>query len=82
MPKRAPPKTPVKLTFPTEMLPMIDRAVKEGLFSGRNEFIMYLVRSHVDKMEERDKSKRDYEVYAAKTRKPKQKKQDEADTDE
>lgn len=73
MPKRAPPKTPVKLTFPTEMLPEIDRAVKEGLFSGRSEFTMYLVRSHLDKMEDRDKSKRDYDVYAAQTKKPKTK---------
>ena len=55
------------------MLPEIDRAVKEGLFSGRSEFIMYLVRSHLDKMEDRDKSKRDYDVYAAQTKKPKTK---------
>lgn len=77
MPKQAPPKTPVKLSFPTEMLPMIDRAVKEGLFSGRSEFIMYLVRAHIDKMAERDKSKRDYEVYTAQTKRPKSKNEKE-----
>lgn len=69
MQKRAPLKTPVKLTFPTEMLPMIDSAVREGLFSSRNDFIMFLIRSHIEKMEDRDKSKRDYEVYVAKTKK-------------
>lgn len=48
---------------------MIDSAVREGLFSSRNDFIMFLIRSHIEKMEDRDKSKRDYEVYVAKTKK-------------
>lgn len=49
---------------------MIDQAVHEGLFSGRNELIMFLIRSHIEKMEERDKSKRDYDVYVSRTKKP------------
>ena len=73
MPRKAVPKTPIKLNFPTEMLPELDREVKKGLFSGRSEFIMYLIRSHLDKMEYYDKSKRDYDLYVAQTKKPKTK---------
>lgn len=63
MPKRSPPKVMFRVMLPEELIPKIDKIIKEEQYNGRNDFAVRLIRDYIDEKEERDKINKQYEMY-------------------
>ena len=63
MPKRSPPKVMFRVMLPEELIPKIDKIIKEEQYNGRNDFAVRLIRNYIDEKEERDKINKQYEMY-------------------
>ncbi|TQS83947.1 ribbon-helix-helix domain-containing protein [Candidatus Methanomassiliicoccus intestinalis] len=60
MVRRTPAKSAVRLMLPDELIARLDKAVDIGVFSSRNELLLYLIRNHIDHLEDLEKSQMEY----------------------